>query len=50
MEYLRDRGAHPEVPVAEIMAAFAREYPRLAERGTPAPVTQFREEARETPR
>jgi transglutaminase-like putative cysteine protease len=45
MEYLRDRGVHADVPVADITATFAREYPRLVERGTPAPVTQFREEA-----
>jgi transglutaminase-like putative cysteine protease len=50
MEYLRDRGAHADVPAAEIMAAFAREYPRLAERGAPGPVTRFREEAGEAPR
>jgi hypothetical protein len=50
MEYLRDRGAHADVPAAEIMAAFAREYPRLVERGAPAPVTRFREEASEAPR
>ena len=47
MEYLRDRGAHAEVPASEIMAAFAREYPRLAERAVP-PVTRFRDEAGET--
>lgn len=50
MEYLRDRGAHADVPAAEIMAAFAREYPRLTERGAPPPVTRFREEAGEAPR
>jgi transglutaminase-like putative cysteine protease len=50
MEYLRDRGAHADVPAAEIMAAFAREYPRLAEGGTTAPATRYREEAGETPR
>jgi hypothetical protein len=47
MEYLRDRGAHADVPVADIMATFAREYPRLAERSTPAPATRFRDEAGE---
>ena len=47
MEYLRDRGAHADVPVADIMATFAREYPQLAERGTPAPATRFRDEASE---
>jgi transglutaminase-like putative cysteine protease len=47
MEYLRDRGAHADVPVADIMATFAREYPRLAERGPAAPATRFRDEAGE---
>jgi hypothetical protein len=45
MEYLRDRGAHADVPADDIMATFAREYPRLAERRAPAPATRFREEA-----
>src|SRR5688572_13488753 len=47
MEYLRDRGAHADVPAADIMATFAREYPRLTERDAPAPATRFREEAGE---
>ena len=46
MEYLLDRGAHADVPVAEIMAIFAREYPRLVERGAGESVTRFREDAR----
>jgi hypothetical protein len=46
MEYLLDRGVHADVPVAEIMETFAREYPRLVERGAGEPVTRFREEAR----
>jgi transglutaminase-like putative cysteine protease len=29
MEYLRDRGSHADVPVAEIRAAFKEYYPRL---------------------
>jgi transglutaminase-like putative cysteine protease len=45
MEYLRDRGAHADVPAAEIVATFAREYPRLVERNPPAPPTRFRDEA-----
>jgi len=45
MEYLLDRGIHADVPVAEIMAIFAREYPRLVERGAGESVTRFREEA-----
>jgi hypothetical protein len=48
MEYLRDRGVHADVPVADIAATFAREYPQLAERGAPAPATRFRDEAGET--
>ena len=48
MEYLRDRGAVADVPVAEIMATFGREYPRLVARGAPAPPTRFRDEARPT--
>ena len=48
MEYLRDRGVLSDVPVADIAATFAREYPRLVERSTSVPVTRFREEARET--
>ncbi|HEV8585565.1 MAG TPA: transglutaminase family protein [Methylomirabilota bacterium] len=45
MEYLEDRGVHADVPVAQIMETFAREYPRLVARAAPAPTTQFREEA-----
>src|SRR5262245_63845512 len=45
MEYLLDRGAHADVPVADIMAIFAREYPRLVERGAGESATRFREEA-----
>ncbi len=48
MEYLRDHGAHADVPVADIVATFAREYPRLMESSTPVPDTQFRKEAEET--
>ncbi len=44
MEYLRDRGAHADVPAGDIAATFAREYPRLAERA-PSPTTRFRDEA-----
>ena len=46
MEYVRDRGASADVPVAEIMEAFARHYPRLgavsAAAGSP---DRFRNEA-----
>ena len=48
MEYLRDRGPRADVPVAEIMKAFAEAYPGLTTRTTPAPVTQFRDEAKPT--
>ena len=48
MEYLRDRGVHADVPVEDIATTFAREYPRLLERGAAAPVTRFREEAGRT--
>jgi transglutaminase-like putative cysteine protease len=47
MEYLRDRGAQADVPVREIMAAFAEHYPGLAARRTAAPATQFGKEAEE---
>jgi len=40
--------AHADVPVADIVATFAREYPRLMESSTPVPDTQFRKEAEET--
>jgi hypothetical protein len=29
MEYLRDRGSHADVPVAEIMRVFRETYPAL---------------------
>jgi len=47
MEYLRDHGAHADVPVDEIVATFAREYPRLMESSPQASDTQFRKEAEE---
>ena len=46
MEYLLDRGPRADVPVAEIMKAFAEAYPGLTARKTAAPVNQFRDEAR----
>ena len=46
MEYLLDRGTREDVPVAEIMAAFAEHYPGLTARGAAAPVSQFRDEAK----
>ena len=33
MEYLRDRGSHADVPVAEIMQAFREAYPKLYSMG-----------------
>jgi transglutaminase-like putative cysteine protease len=48
MEYLRDRGTRADVPVAEIMAAFAEAYPGLTARKTAAPLTEFRDEAKPT--
>jgi transglutaminase-like putative cysteine protease len=48
MEYLRDRGAHADVPMADIAATFAREYPRLMDGSAPAPPTRFRDEAGNT--
>ena len=48
MEYLRDHGDHADVPVAEIVATFAREYPRLMENGSTASDRQFRKEAEES--
>ena len=48
MEYLLDRGTREDVPVPEIMAAFAEHYPGLTARAAAAPVNQFRDEARPT--
>jgi transglutaminase-like putative cysteine protease len=48
MEYVRDRGPHADVPVADIAAVFDREYPNLVRGGRPAPATQFRTEAEQT--
>jgi transglutaminase-like putative cysteine protease len=47
MEYVRDRGAHADVPVADIVATFERVYPKLVKTGAATPATQFRNEARE---
>jgi transglutaminase-like putative cysteine protease len=45
MEYVLDRGVEADVPVAEIVATFTREYPRLVEAGEAAAPTRFRDEA-----
>ena len=49
MEYLRQRSPVADVPVAELMAMFEREYPGLVNRGPAAPATQFRQEAEQAP-
>src|SRR5262245_58753379 len=45
MEYIRERGAAADVPVAAIMETFARYYPGLVAAPAPAAPTQFRQEA-----
>jgi transglutaminase-like putative cysteine protease len=45
MEYVQDRGAWADVPMAEIVATFEREYPRLVAAGESARATRFRDEA-----
>ena len=46
MEYVQDRGARADVPVAEIMETFARHYPRLgAVSAAAGSVERFRDEA-----
>jgi transglutaminase-like putative cysteine protease len=41
MEYVRDRGTHADVPVAEIMRVFREEYPALYGMGKDAATEQF---------
>jgi len=41
MEYLRDRGSHADVPVAEIMQAFREAYPVLYGLGGAAAQERF---------
>ncbi len=41
MEYLRDRGSHADVPVAEIMQAFRELYPALYSLGSDAAKERF---------
>ncbi len=48
MEYVRDRSAHADVPVTDIIATFERAYPRFVSGEPEAPATQFREEAERT--
>ena len=45
MEYLNDRGAFADVPVAEIIETFAREYPGFGRAEAEAAATRFRDEA-----
>jgi len=47
MEYVSDRGAHADVPVADIVATFRRAYPGFFHDGGAAPATRFRQEAGE---
>ncbi len=50
MEYVRERDPQLDVPMADIIATFEREYPGLVLGGPAAPATRFREEAdRATP-
>jgi transglutaminase-like putative cysteine protease len=49
MEYVGDRGVQADVPMAEILATFEREYPRLVAGGASAAATRFRDEAGPTP-
>lgn len=48
MEYLRDRGPSADVPAADIIATFMREYPGFARAAADAPATAFRTEAQES--
>ena len=50
MEYVHERGVHADVPMADIVAIFEREYPRLVEAGASAAPTRFRDEASPHPR
>jgi len=45
IEYLHDRGACADVPVADIMTTFERAYPALVNGRQAMPATQFRDEA-----
>jgi transglutaminase-like putative cysteine protease len=49
MEYVRERGVQADVPMADIVATFEREYPRLVEAGESAGTMRFRDEASRTP-
>jgi transglutaminase-like putative cysteine protease len=47
MEYLRDRGPHADVPVADIMRTFEQAYPHFVTGGVGEAATRFRKEAEE---
>jgi transglutaminase-like putative cysteine protease len=49
LEYLRDRGAHADVPVAAIRETFERYYPGLVTAGHAAAPERFRQEAQPIP-
>jgi transglutaminase-like putative cysteine protease len=49
MEYVLDRGASADVPVAAIIEAFERYYPGLIAVGSAGPVDRFRNEAERVP-
>jgi len=48
MEYVLERGVRADVPMADIVAKFEAEYPRLVEAGESAATTRFRDEASQT--
>ena len=48
MEYVRDRGAFADVPVADILETFRRCYPQLTAEAPAPSATQFRREAEES--
>src|SRR5262245_16366172 len=48
MEYVCERGVYADVPMADILAIFERQYPKLVEVGESARATRFRDEASQT--
>src|SRR5262245_5654114 len=48
MEYVCERGVYADVPMADIVAIFEREYPKLVAAGESAHATRFRDEASQT--
>ena len=45
MEYLRDHGSRPDVPVGEILAAWEQVYPKMATWGQQHISANFEQEA-----